>query len=42
MIFRKAFQFRLNPTKKQERLLLEHLTESNWLYNQLLEQRKLA
>ena len=42
MIVRKAFQFRLNPTKKQSRLLDEGLTECRWLYNELLEQRKHA
>lgn len=42
MIVRKSFQFRLNPTKKQERLLQAQLVECNWLYNQLLEQRKLG
>lgn len=42
MITRKAFEFLLKPTKKQARLLQEHLEECRWLYNQLLEQRKLA
>ena len=42
MIFRKSFQFRLRPTKKQTRLLLEQLGECRWLYSELSEQRKLA
>lgn len=42
MIVRKAFQYRLNPTKKQARLLEMHLNQCRWLYNELLAQRKLA
>ena len=42
MIVRKAFQFRLRPTKKQAKLLQEQLDECRWLYNELLSQRKLA
>ena len=42
MIVRKSFQFRLRPTKKQERALQQQLHECRWLYNELLEQRKLA
>lgn len=42
MLIRKSFQFRLNPTKKQARLLQEQLDECRWLYNELLEQRILA
>jgi putative transposase len=42
MIVRKSFQFRLRPTKKQAKLLQSHLDECRWLYNELLEQRKLA
>jgi putative transposase len=42
MIVRKAFQFRLNPTKKQTRILEMHLNQCRWLYNELLSQRKLA
>jgi putative transposase len=42
MIFRKTFQFRLRPTKKQAKLLQEQLDECRWLYNELLSQRKLA
>ena len=42
MLVRKSFQFRLRPTKKQEKLLLHHLGECRWLYNELLEQRKLS
>src|SRR5271165_4145053 len=39
---RKAFQFRLNPTKKQARALELHLDLCRWLYNELLSQRKLG
>jgi putative transposase len=42
MIIRKAFQFHLRPTKKQERALQFHLDECRWLYNELLEQRKIS
>jgi len=42
MVVRKSFQFRLRPTKSQEKLLLYHLDECRWLYNELLEQRKLS
>lgn len=42
MLVRKSFQFRLRPTKKQVRLLQVQLDECRWLYNELLEQRKLA
>lgn len=42
MIIRKAFQYRLRPTKKQARLLQEQLDECRWLYNELLSQRKLS
>ena len=39
---RRAFVFRLRPTKKQRRILQGHLDECRWLYNQFLEQRKLS
>jgi putative transposase len=42
MGMRKAFQFRLNPTKKQARALELHLELCRWLYNELLSQRKVA
>jgi len=42
MIVRKSFRYRLRLTKKQARLLQGLLDECRWLYNQLLEQRKLA
>jgi len=42
MSTRKAFQFRLNPTKKQARALEFHLEQCRLLYNELLSQRKLA
>lgn len=42
MLIRKSFQFRLRPTKKQRRSLESHLDGCRWLYNQLLEQRKLS
>ncbi len=37
---RKAFQYRLYPSRKQARLLQETLNECRWLYNRLLEERK--
>jgi len=42
MFFRKAFQFRLCPTKAQAKLLQAQLDECRWLYNELLSQRKMA
>ena len=42
MFIRKSFQFRLRPTKKQRRILESQLDGCRWLYNQLLEQRKLG
>lgn len=42
MLVRKSFQFRLRPTKKQKKLLQVQLDECRWLYNELLEQRKLC
>lgn len=42
MLVRKAFKFRLNPTKKQARLLEMHLEQCRLLYNELLFQRKIA
>ncbi len=38
----KMFQYRLYPTKKQEKRLNETLEECRWLYNHLLEMRKTA
>lgn len=42
MLVRKSFRFRLRPTKKQAKLLQAQLDECRWVYNELLEQRKLA
>ena len=42
MLVRKSFQFRLRPTKKQRKTLQAQLDECRWLYNELLEQRKLS
>ena len=42
MLVRKSFRFRLRLTKKQACLLQLQLDECRWLYNELLEQRKLA
>jgi len=42
MLVRKSFQFRLRPTKSQARALQAQLNVCRWLYNTLLEQRKLA
>jgi putative transposase len=39
---RKTFQYRIYPTKKQQRMLNETLEECRWLYNHLLEMRKNA
>src|SRR5436190_17295563 len=36
----KMFQYRIYPTKKQEKKLNETLEECRWLYNHLLEMRK--
>ena len=38
----KMFQYRIFPTKKQEKKLNETLEECRWLYNHLLEMRKTA
>lgn len=38
----KNYEYRLYPTKKQITLLEQWLDECRWLYNKLLEQRKLA
>jgi putative transposase len=37
---RKSFQYRIYPTKKQERMLLHTLEQCRRLYNHLLEERK--
>ena len=42
MLIRKAFQYRLRLTKRQNKILQMHLDECRWLYNELLGQRKLA
>lgn len=41
-IVRKTFLYRLYPTARQRRLLGQTLEECRWLYNRLLEERKLA
>jgi putative transposase len=38
----KSFQYRLYPTKRQQRLLSEQLEELRWLWNTLLAERKQA
>src|SRR2546425_11119834 len=38
----KMFQYRIFPTKKQEKKLNDTLEECRWLYNHLLEMRKTA
>ena len=38
----KAFQYRLYPTKQQQRLLSRQLEECRWLWNTLLAERKRA
>ncbi len=42
MRIRKSFRYRLRLTKKQAKLLQSLLEECRWLYNELLDQRKLA
>jgi len=42
MLIRKTFKYRLKPTKKQLKALGCTLDECRWLYNHLLEQRKLV
>jgi len=42
MFVRKAFQFRLYPTKAQAKVLQAQLDECRWLYNELLWQRKIS
>lgn len=37
---RKAFRYRLYPTKQQQRLLDQQLEECCWLYNRLLAERR--
>lgn len=37
-----AYQYRLYPTSKQEKLMLKTLNECRWLYNHFLEERKVA
>ena len=39
---RKAFRYRLYPTKQQQRLLEQQLEECRWLYNHLLAERREA
>lgn len=39
---RKAFQYRLYPTKKQQHILEQQLEECRWLYNETLALRKNA
>jgi putative transposase len=36
----KTFQYRIYPTRKQQRLLEQTLVECRWLYNHFLEERK--
>ena len=38
----KSFNYRLYPTKRQQRLLSEQLEELRWLWNSLLAERKQA
>src|SRR5260221_9823470 len=38
----KSFQYRLYPTKEQQRLLNRQLEECRWLWNTLLAERKSA
>ena len=38
----KTFKYRIYPTKKQTRLLNDQLNKCRWLYNQLVEERKIS
>ena len=38
----KAFKYRIYPTKRQQTILRQTLDECRWLYNHLLEQRKVG
>ena len=38
----KTFKYRIYPTKRQKTIMEQTLHECRWLYNQLLEQRKVA
>jgi putative transposase len=40
MVVLKALQYRLYPTKEQQRLLTRQLEECRWLWNTLLAERK--
>jgi len=42
MKIRKSFQFRLRLTKKQAKMLETQLEECRWLYNEMLQYRKLS
>jgi putative transposase len=42
MLLLKTFQYRLSPTKEQQRLLNRQLEECRWLWNTLLAERKQA
>jgi len=37
---RKAYKYRIGPTKGQQRILHEMLEEARWVYNQTLALRK--
>src|SRR6202048_225925 len=39
---RKTFQYRVYPTKPQEKILENQLNECRWLYNHFLEERKIT
>ena len=39
---RETFEYRLYPTAAQERAMNRTLGECRWLYNRLLEERRLA
>jgi putative transposase len=41
-VHKKTFQYRLYPTRQQERKLEATLNECRWLYNHFLEERKNA
>lgn len=41
-MYKRAFKYRLYPTRKQARLMQQQLDECRWLYNKTLEVRKTA
>jgi len=42
MIIKRAFKFKLNPTRAQEELFLRFAGAKRWVFNRGLDQRKKA